>query len=134
MKKIAALITVAALVYSCSSDNLEDLHPIAATCDTAAVSFANDILPIMQTQCGTNDNSCHQTDMSSGGYGLADYQSVFNSIDYTDNDFEPGAFVKCIKHEPVAGGGTDMPKNAAKLDDCSINKIVAWINQGRLNN
>ncbi len=134
MKKLAALFVVAALVYSCTSDNLEDLHPNPVACDTANVSFANTILPIMNLSCGTNDNGCHQTDNSSGGYGLANYAMVSACVTNSANDYGVvNTFVKCLTWE--AGTGLpDMPKNAAKLDDCSINKIQAWINQGMQNN
>jgi hypothetical protein len=32
------------------------------------------------------------------------------------------------------GQASAMPKNGAKLDACTINKIIVWINKGALNN
>ncbi|MFN8165607.1 MAG: hypothetical protein U0X76_05410 [Bacteroidia bacterium] len=138
MKKIiAGIFVLAAAIYSCTDDNLVDLKPkdvVVDVCDTNSVSFSNDILPLMVAKCGTADHGCHQGSSSSSGYGLESYVEVTATITNSANDYGvPNTFVECLKQTP--GLGLDnMPKNAAKLDDCSINKIQAWINQGSLNN
>jgi len=39
--------------------------------------------------------------------------------------------MKAIEH---TGGVSPMPQGAAKLPDCTINKLNAWISQGLKNN
>lgn len=136
MKKILIIMGVLGFFYSCTNDNIQDLHPVSQNaCDTTGVvvSFANDILPIMINSCGGNDNTCHQDDASSGGYGLADYTMVTASIVNSGNDTgNPNAFIDCITHSDP--NIADMPDGGGKLSDCSIKKIQAWLNRGQLNN
>jgi mono/diheme cytochrome c family protein len=72
-----------------------------------------------------NCYSCHGGAASgSGGVKLDSYNAV---LPYIKN----GQLLNNIKHAP---GADPMPKNAPKLDDCSINTIAAWINNGFTNN
>lgn len=121
MKKILGitLIAVAAL-SSCSKDNEYDLAATGNnTCDTNAVSYANTIVPIMNANC----NVCHAGSNPSGGILTNTYQGL--------NAFSSATLLGSIRHE---SGFSPMPNNAPKLSDCDINKITAWINQGKLNN
>ena len=129
MKNILAVFFVILFLSGCYYDNLEELHPGAAVCDTTGViSFSADILPIMIHSCGAQDMACHNTDQSAGGYGLGTYTDVMNTITTS------GTFLTSITHDPSIASSKWMPKNAAKIDDCSIQKIEAWLNRGSLNN
>jgi hypothetical protein len=136
MKKILIIMGVLGFFFSCTNDNLEDLHPATVnSCDTTnvVVSFANDILPIMINSCGGDRSVCHQTDASMGGYGLADYTMVTATIVNAGNDLSnPNAFIDCITHSDP--NIANMPDGGGKLSDCSIKKIQAWLNRGQLNN
>ncbi len=113
----------------CYYDNQAELHP-STYCDTSGtVSFANDILPIMNTSCGAQRSDCHQNNATASGYGLANYTDVdFTVVDNGD------VFLKSITHDPSIPSKW-MPKGvSSKIDDCSIQKIEAWLNQGRPNN
>ena len=126
MKNNFVCFVILVLLFACSYDNLEELHPV---CDsTTSISFAGDILPIITSNCGTGDLNCHQTDGSQSGYGLGSYDEVILTINNS------GTFLKTIKHDPSISSGNWMPRNAPKLDGCSILKIEAWINRGRLEN
>ena len=130
MKNILSAFFVIVLLNGCYYDNLEDLHPTPVPCDTTGtISFANDILPIMTNSCGNQDLACHKTEASSSTYGLGNYTDVINTIDGS------GIFLETIKHDPSINSSKWMPKNSStKLDNCSIQKIEAWLNRGRLNN
>jgi hypothetical protein len=36
--------------------------------------------------------------------------------------------------EGYGSNASPMPKNMAKMDVCSINKIIVWVNRGAINN
>jgi hypothetical protein len=130
MKKILAFCCAVILFNGCYYDNLEELHPSLPPCDTTGtISFATDITQIMTHSCGSQDMACHNTDASQSGYGLGNYTDVINTIDNS------GTFLKSITHDPSINSSKWMPKGStAKIDNCSIEKIEAWLNRGRLNN
>lgn len=131
-RKFLFIFITCLLLFSigCYYDNLEELHPSIAPCDTTGtVSFANDIQPIMLHSCGSQDLACHQTGGPPSGYGLGTYVDVINTINNS------GTFLQSITHDPAISTQKWMPKNSSsKIDNCSIQKIQAWLNGGRLNN
>jgi hypothetical protein len=90
------------------------------TCDTLAVSFSKIILPIINTHCKT----CHSGSTPFGNVFLTNFAEVRN---YALN----GKLVCVINWN---NGCPKMPSGGQKLDDCSINQIENWINQGSQNN
>lgn len=122
MQKVVVVMPLTILftimVISCSKDNEAALGN--GTCDTLNMSFATNIQPLFNTYC----TSCHNPSTFSGGQDLTTYAGVVNA---TDN----GKLLGVINHAP---GFQKMPQGAAKLSDCNISKITAWINQGMLNN
>lgn len=133
MKKLLLLLSVAGLISSCTNDNLEEMHPTVAQCDTTGlVSFANDILPIMNLHCGTDNIGCHINSGADGGCGFANYADM---MDYLVSPAKDTKFIKTITHDPTLSASLYMPQGTSeKIDDCSIQKIQAWINRGKLNN
>jgi hypothetical protein len=129
MKKIVVVCFVIFALSGCYYDNLEELHPGDPPCDTTGViSFSTDIDPIFKRSCGSQDLACHNTDQSSSTYGLGTYDDVIFTID------DSGDFLETITHDPSISASLWMPKDGNKLDACSIQKIQAWLNRGRLNN
>lgn len=127
MSRILLFSFIAFLIHGCKSDNLEGLHPVCDT--TGTVSFLNDIKPILIANCGSSDNDCHNTDASLSGYGLATYDEVIATI------INSGVFLKTIKHDPSISSSKWMPQNTtSKINDCSIQKIEAWLNRGSQDN
>lgn len=127
------MLAITGYLSACTNDNIEELHPQAAPCDTTGtISFANDIQPIMNLQCGTNDIGCHVDPAADGGCGFANYVDM---LDYLSSSSKDIKFVKTITHDASLTSSLYMPKGtSAKIDDCSIQKIQAWINRGKLNN
>ncbi len=101
---------------ACTKDKVQPA-PIDTTCaDT--ISFANDILPIMENYC----TSCHNVDNVSGGYDLSNYAGV---------TVNTGKVLGSVLHD---GSASAMPQGADKIADSLIQKINCWINQGANNN
>jgi mono/diheme cytochrome c family protein len=89
-----------------------------ANCTTSNMSFTRDIQPIFAANC----NGCHNATAPSAGINLTTYNGT-NAIS--------SRLVGSITH---AAGYAPMPTASIKLSTCDINKISAWITQGKLNN
>jgi hypothetical protein len=94
--------------------------PAAGGCDTLAVSFAAVVKPIIETNC----QSCHSGGSPSGGINLSSYAGIkaradsgqlFGSMDWRN-------------------GFSRMPQGGPKLEQCKIDQIASWINDGAENN
>lgn len=120
MKLISFLcFVVLSLLSSCYYDSEEDLYA-GSNCDTANVSFATSIQPVLDANC----ISCHSSALSEAGVNLETYNTVLPHVN-------SGILWKAVNHEP---GVTPMPYKQPKLPECELLKIRAWINQGALNN
>ena len=124
--KIIPAFLVFSFLSSCYYDNTDELHPAAAlqSCDTTGiVSYANDIVPILKTNCGTT-NTCHSTATGTNGYPLDQYTELSNQAAI-------GNLVFAITHDPSFTPAQWMPSNCdCFLEKCSMNKIIAWVNRG----
>lgn len=125
MKKIINLSIVLFIFLSiigCYYDKAELIYNVNnATCDTTAVKYSTDVVGILTGSC----YACHSGTAGAGaGIKLDNYTSLKT---YVNN----GKLKASITH---TAGASPMPKGGGKLNDCSINKIVAWINNGAPNN
>ncbi|MCB2201135.1 cytochrome c [bacterium] len=118
--KASIAIAVIVLMPSCYYDVEDELYPQTAACDTLNVTFTNNILPIINSNC----TSCHSGAAPSGNIRLEDY----NTISEAANN---GSLLGVIRHEP---GWSPMPKGGGQLNDCNIAQIEAWVNDGTPNN
>lgn len=98
---------------SCYYDNVEELYPLPPPCDTSNITFSNDVLPIINARC----TSCHSGSTPSGNVTLENYESIVTAANN-------GSLLGVIRHE---SGWLPMPKNGAKLDNCTITKFEIWI-------
>ena len=103
----------------CYYDTEEEIYP-TIECSTTDMSYQADILPIFQNNC----YQCHDAANNFGGITLEGFDQI--KI-YVNNNQLLGV----INHE---SGFSPMPKNSAKLLECEIEKIEAWINEGALDN
>jgi len=101
---------------ACYYDVEEELYPETNACDTTAVSYTADILPLIQSAC----YSCHNIPTSFGSVTLEPYTAL---KEYVDN----GQLSCTINH---ANGCSPMPTNAPKMPDCEISLIEKWIADG----
>jgi hypothetical protein len=104
-------------LWACTYHNEEELYgDLAGNCNTSAVSYATDVLPLLQSNCYV----CHSQAASQGGINLESYSRVKAFA-------ENGRLLGSVSH---AAGFSPMPKNGAKLPLCEINKIRSWIDAG----
>jgi hypothetical protein len=119
LKKISVLFlsTISIAVSSCTYANEEDLNGVTQ-CDTSAVTYSNDIVPILKDKC----YRCHDAaNVSTSGYQMDTYSFL---LDYVN----AGSLVDRI-NDPV----NPMPTEGL-LDECSRAKIKAWVDAGALDN
>jgi len=120
----------ALFIISCSKSSGSQTTPVTpapggtttTSCDTVNMKYAVDIVPILQSHC----YGCHGGGSNSGSGGIS-LDSYNNLKTYADNGFLKGN----ITHAP---GFVGMPFGQPKMDDCTINKILDWINRGVQNN
>jgi cytochrome c5 len=121
-------VIVSTLLISCSKSNEAELGDTPGTggngntCDTTGMTFSSDIKPILQNTC----YGCHSNANSAAGSGvkLEDHADLKQHAD-------DGDLLGAITHQ---AGFPAMPKGGAKLSECNINKIKAWVNRGAPNN
>jgi hypothetical protein len=113
-------------ISSCTSEHL------TPDCDTLKMSYSQNVVPILKNNCYT----CHSTGNSVGSIGilLDSYTNLMKYVDTTNINLS--LLVGDIRHDPSNSiiTFTPMPYMKQKLDDCSINQIVAWVNQGAPDN
>ena len=123
-KQFIILLTGIVLFSSCYYDKMDQIYPqaVISTCDTSNVTYTATVSTILTNNC----NSCHgaTANVTGAGISLSTYAAV---KPYITN----GKLINSILQN---GQASAMPKNAAKLDVCTINKITVWINKGALNN
>lgn len=123
-KNSILLIFFASVAWvSCTYDKSELVYPpTAEVCDTTAISYRNNIVPILSTNCYT----CHSESSALDGAGikLDTYSAVSSQAKF-------GPLLQVVEHVP---GFSFMPKNANKLSPCNISYIRTWIREGSLNN
>jgi hypothetical protein len=105
-------------------DKKDQVYPqvIVTTCDTTNVTYSTTVTGILNANC----ISCHGSSANSLGGGI-----VLNTYATLKPYVTNGNLVNSILQN---GKVPSMPLNMPKIDDCSINKIVAWVNKGAINN
>ncbi len=97
-----------------------DVCAQTSACDTANVSFAADVQPILSTYC----LGCHSGGSPQGGIALNGYANVLLQANN-------GRLVGSIDHLPAF---SPMPQGQSKLSDCNIALIRNWVAQGASDN
>ena len=112
----------------CYYDSKEELGLLNPPCDTTAVSYSADIIPILDAACIV----CHSAataDIAGGGNNLEGYSALMNFVEPND----PNA---SIFYQSVAwiSGTSFMPKGGSQLTSCELALVRNWIAQGALDN
>lgn len=128
MKRLTLLIPLFFLTFiltRCTYNNEEDLYGEnpSGSCDTENVTYAGTIKPILTDNC----YSCHSSS-NANSFGAGINLETFNQLLTVVNN---GKLLGAISHSP---GFPKMPQGSAKLDDCTIEKIKTWIENGATNN
>ncbi len=112
------------LFWSCYYDSKEYLFPeISTNCDTTTITYSRSVVPVLENYC----LSCHNTS-SAGSLGGNIILEGYSNCKLKADD---GSLLGSVSHQ---SGYSYMPKNSAKLDDCSISIIELWIKSGSPNN
>lgn len=118
-----------------STDTAAPTEPAAATeapatqpaVEGATVSFANDILPIIESRC----IGCHGGDRTEEGLVLKTHADIMAGSD-NGPVIVPGDAANSLLVELVAT--QKMPKRGPKLTPPQVQLITDWVNQGALDN
>lgn len=91
------------------------------------VSFASDIMPILQSRCV----NCHGGEKVSDGLDVKTYASLMSGSEngpiISAGDAENSLMAELVVSQK-------MPKRGPKLTPPQVQLIIDWINQGALNN
>lgn len=93
----------------------------------ATVSFANDVLPLLESRC----RNCHGGNKTEEGLILLSYADVMEGSD-NGPVVNPGHADNSLLVELLIE--QKMPKRGPKLTSPQIRLIIDWINQGALEN
>lgn len=119
-----SILSFSSLFSSCYYDVNQELYPkpidSGISCDTSKATYSEKVSTIIQTNC----NACHSTAVNSGGVSLEGYSNVLAAQ-------QNGTLMGTINH---SAGHNAMPLGAAKLSDCDIANLNAWIHAGAPNN
>ena len=118
--RTAVLLLAAVLGAGCG----KKAEPVPANpCnDPTPSTYAAVIAPILAKNClDCHGSSVYQT--LGGGNDYGTYQSFTR--------LSPAYLMSSVRHEP---GAAPMPKGRAKLSDCDIARLQAWVDAGRPNN
>lgn len=116
------------IIFSgCESENLEELYP----CKEQQISYSKDIVPILQQNC----YRCH-SDNNADTFG----QSIYLE-NYADVVFMIEAQGTTVEERLVYGNIAQLPgfvpmpgASLPKINECSIQKMRIWIEEGYPNN
>ncbi len=98
-----------------------------AAAAAATVSFAKDVLPLLQNRCV----NCHGGERTSKGLSLNSYEAVMAGSE-NGPVVTAGDAANSTLAQMVASG--KMPKRGPKLTPAELALIQDWINQGAQNN
>jgi hypothetical protein len=119
-------------LISCKHEiDVDPTKPSASiNCDPDTVYFVNDILPILQSSCGTT--GCHDAGSAQDGIVLTSYSALMSS-----DVVRPGNPGNSELYEKITENDVDdimPPPPYAPLSPDMIQKIQTWILQGARNN
>ena len=104
-------LCLSTLLFSCTKDRTKqcDIDP----------SYSSDIAPFFNTYCV----SCHQSNSSSGGVNLDNFESVSNHIDHSISEFRDGT---------MPSPGSLSPESSKR--DSILEILNCWVSMGKKNN
>ena len=121
--KLLFLLGAGLLLAACASENGEDLSadsPPEPDCDTANVTYALTVVPLLQNGC----IACHNNSFAGGGVNLSSHASVRAVA-------TSGRLLGSLDHK---AGYAAMPQGSPKWPACDINQLRQWIANGTPNN
>ena len=99
---------------------MDDLFIGRTPCDTVEVSYQIQVAEIMNTNCAFS--GCHDANSKAFNIDLSSYEGA--------TAVNEEQLLGSIQH---SSGYIPMPQGSTQLDECSINTLQAWYNQGLAN-
>lgn len=120
MPRFIAGLLLVLLITACYYDSEEYLFPeVNSECITDSVAYSTAIQPVLEQYCYRCHNNANAP-LAGNNIKLEDYSDVILRV----ND---ESLIGSVAHQ---SGYSPMPKGGGKLDDCFINQLSAWIDQG----
>ena len=116
LSSISILVMIAMVLDSCFYDKEDAIYPLkgfANPCDSVA-TYNQCVKFIMANNC----TSCHNTNHTSGGVSLDNYNDVMRVA-------KNGSLMGTIESQP---GYNTMPPGGVQLSSCQVSKLNDWIN------
>ena len=121
---IGMFVLLLLMLNNCYYDNEETLYPSTGNnCDLTSVTYSGTVKPILQAYC----LSCHSTAAAAGSGNGIRLENYTDLKTYVTN----GKFYGAVNQ---SAGYSPMPKGGGKLDNCTLQKLKKWIDDGALNN
>ena len=127
-KNLVLVALMAVILAACSGPITATVQPATEIpVGVSAVSFSQDVLPILRASCV----SCHGSTRQRAGLMLNTYEVMMTGASgeavIIPNDAAASVLVQVI----TSG---EMPKDDTKLSDAEVQLISDWINAGALDN
>ena len=123
----SALLLACSFFTSCYYDSVQELYG-TIPCDTTAVTYVTDILPVMQNNCYTCHDNVNAMALG-GGIFLEGFENLMQQV--TPGDAVASPLYSVIAWLP---GSAQMPKGQPQLSECDIARVRVWITEGAQNN
>lgn len=108
-----ALLFAVLLFIGCNKDDE------GVMCDTTDITYTNTVATILNNSCAVS--GCHVNgNEANAWFSLEGYTNAKGAADF-------GRMIGAISHDE---GFSAMPKGFDKLDQCTIDKITAWVEAG----
>lgn len=113
LKLLYSMLFLGLVLFGCSKDDDDD------ACDTSNITYTNFIGSTFDNSCATS--GCHvDGNEANAFFSLEGYEKSKAAADF-------GRIVGAVAHETDF---SPMPKGGDKLDQCTIDKITAWVDAG----
>lgn len=121
--KLAGILVLTVVLTTCYYDQI---LPVEEEVEVGTMSFANDILPIFNQSCSTS--GCHSGSVSPNLTAGAAYNSLMNGGYINTANPSESELIQWMK------GNRTLPMPISGSDPTYNAKVLAWIQQGALNN
>ena len=120
MKYAFAFISFTLLLWNCTARNEEDQYGTDDPCETAAVSYSQDVSVILSANC----TSCHNDSNPTAGLSLEGHTNASTSA-------LGGALMNRVQRP---NGDPLLMPPSGQLSECDQAKLRKWVNEGALDN
>jgi hypothetical protein len=120
------------MLSGCVKDKTQTTN--CTTC--SAISFKSDIIPILNQNCATT-TACHQGSSSGNGHLNLDSTVAYTALTQSGTGYvKDSNAINSIFYDEIASptnASTHMPIGI-QLDQCTVQKVYCWIQEGAPNN